>query len=75
MGKKTLKVSLPDIFSQGRGSLLVWLLPTMTQLMSVELIASAEALVTGLTGKWFLTQGKQKKRVNKSHSITTFSCR
>lgn len=37
-----------------RNRLLVWLFPTVTELMSGELIASAKALVTALTGEGFL---------------------
>lgn len=32
----------------------MWLFPTVTDLMSGELITGAKALVTVLTGEWFL---------------------
>lgn len=35
----------------------MWLFPTVTELMSGELIAGAKALVTVLTGEWFLRLG------------------
>lgn len=37
-----------------KGALLVWFFPAVTELMSGELIASTKALVTVLTGEWFL---------------------
>lgn len=53
-GHVVLQAGVPD---KGLGATisrtLVWLFPTVTELMSGELVAGAEALVTALTGEWF----------------------
>lgn len=50
-----MSVALRSNKLKEQNGLLVWLFPTMTELMSGELIASAKALVTALTGEGFLT--------------------